>query len=185
MIMSLPLAAQRITDVTDSDAAELNQRAFERTYARVAPPLWAYLLRLTGDPTLTDDLLQDTFVRLLDGRVPPMDAAGEKRYLFRVATNLLTDHRRRWWRWSGALPDVSVGDVGAEIDRRTDIRRVIATMRPRERQLLWLAYVEGFSHAEIAEIAGLRVASVRPLLFRARRRMAKSLRAAGLDEGRP
>jgi RNA polymerase sigma-70 factor, ECF subfamily len=49
-------------------------------------------------------------------------------------------------------------------------------MRPRDRQLLWLAYAEGYSHREIAEVTGLASASIRLLLFRARRKMAALLR---------
>jgi len=45
-------------------------------------------------------------------------------------------------------------------------------LKPRERELLWLAYVEGMNHAEIAGATGLRVLSVRLLLFRARKRAA-------------
>ena len=41
-------------------------------------------------------------------------------------------------------------------------------MKPRERQILWLAYAEGYSHREIAEVTGLASASIRLLLFRAR-----------------
>ena len=46
--------------------------------------------------------------------------------------------------------------------------------------ILWLAHVEGGSHADIAAITGLGPASIRVLLFRARRRLAGLLRAAGL-----
>jgi RNA polymerase sigma-70 factor (ECF subfamily) len=49
-------------------------------------------------------------------------------------------------------------------------------MRPRDRQLLWLAHAEGYSHREIAEITGLATASIRLLLFRARRKIARLLR---------
>ena len=52
-------------------------------------------------------------------------------------------------------------------------------MTKRERQLLWLAYAEEFSHREIAQMAALREASIRPLLFRARQKLAALLRAAG------
>ena len=45
-------------------------------------------------------------------------------------------------------------------------------LKPRERALLWLAYAQGSSHKEIAESLGLRTASVKLLLFRARRRLA-------------
>jgi RNA polymerase sigma-70 factor (ECF subfamily) len=52
-------------------------------------------------------------------------------------------------------------------------------MRPRDRQLLWLAYAEGYSHHEIAEVTGLASASIRLLLFRARRKMARLMRNRG------
>jgi RNA polymerase sigma-70 factor (ECF subfamily) len=45
-------------------------------------------------------------------------------------------------------------------------------LKPRARQLLWLAYVEGMSHAEIAAVTGLSALSIRLLLFRARRQAA-------------
>jgi RNA polymerase sigma-70 factor (ECF subfamily) len=53
-------------------------------------------------------------------------------------------------------------------------------LKPRERELLWLAYVEGSSHREIAQLSGLREQSVRGLLFRARARLAALLRRRGL-----
>ena len=42
--------------------------------------------------------------------------------------------------------------------------------------MLWLAYVEGFSHREIATVLGMKTASIKLLLFRARRRLAAILR---------
>jgi RNA polymerase sigma-70 factor (ECF subfamily) len=51
----------------------------------------------------------------------------------------------------------------------------LAQMRPRDRQLLWLAHAEGYSHNEIAEVMGLGSASIRLLLFRARRKIARLL----------
>jgi RNA polymerase sigma-70 factor (ECF subfamily) len=63
-------------------------------------------------------------------------------------------------------------------------------MRPRDRQLLWLAHAEGYSHREIAEVTGLGSASIRLLLFRARRKIARLLqnpppRAAASREPAP
>ena len=53
----------------------------------------------------------------------------------------------------------------------------MARLRPRDRQLLWLAHAENYSHREkFAEITGLAVTSIRLLLFRARREMAQMLR---------
>ena len=57
---------------------------------------------------------------------------------------------------------------------------ILARLSPRDRELLLLAYVEGFTHKEIAGITGLMRASVKPLLFRARQRFAAALRVAGI-----
>jgi RNA polymerase sigma-70 factor (ECF subfamily) len=62
----------------------------------------------------------------------------------------------------------------------TDVGRIFARLQPRERALLWLAYVEGRSHAEIAQAMGLRAISVRVMLFRARAALARRLRRAGV-----
>jgi RNA polymerase sigma-70 factor (ECF subfamily) len=55
---------------------------------------------------------------------------------------------------------------------RVDVSRAMAKLKPRERSLLWLAYAHGSSHREIAQCLGLRTGSVKPLLFRARRKLA-------------
>lgn len=60
---------------------------------------------------------------------------------------------------------------------RVDVERVFEKLRPRERAMLWLAYVEGADHREIAEAVGVGVRSVRVLLFRARRRLATLMAA--------
>jgi RNA polymerase sigma-70 factor (ECF subfamily) len=61
-----------------------------------------------------------------------------------------------------------------------DFSRVFQELKPRYREMLWMAYVEGSSHREIAEVVGLKVQSVRPLLFRAREKLAALLRKRGL-----
>ena len=58
---------------------------------------------------------------------------------------------------------------------------MMQALKPRARQLLWLAYVEGMSHAEIADATGLNVLSIRLLLFRARRHAAGLLRPATME----
>jgi RNA polymerase sigma-70 factor (ECF subfamily) len=93
-----------------------------------------------------------------------------RRYLFRIATNLLRD---RWRRgddkpWQDAAEDGFYVDV----DTQMDVRAAMRALKPRERELLWLAYVEGMNHAEIAAATGLRALSVRMLLFRARQKAA-------------
>lgn len=161
--------------------ARLNQQEFREFYEHTARPLRAYLSRLSGDATLSDDLAQEAYVRTLQADLAAVDGAGRKRYLFRVATNLLHDHRRRVRVRNLLWPArSSPRDAGRQAELRTDVARVFKQLKARERQLLWLAYVEGFSHAEIAEVTGLKADSVRPLLFRARQAFARLLRKHGL-----
>ncbi len=56
----------------------------------------------------------------------------------------------------------------------------MAQLSQRERQLVWLAYGQGSTHQEIAGALGLKTGSIKPLLFRARRKLAKILRPRDL-----
>ena len=165
-------------------AAELpmDNDAFAGFYSRSARPLWAYLARGSGDPALADDLMQESYVRFLCAAHPAMVASeGEvaaRRYLFRIATNLLRDHWRRPHSTSiEELPEelFAASASSAQADSQAVLGPALAQMRPLDRQLLWLAHAEGYSHREIAEVTGLASASIRLLLFRARRKIAKLL----------
>jgi RNA polymerase sigma-70 factor (ECF subfamily) len=57
----------------------------------------------------------------------------------------------------------------------TDLTRAMSRLKPRERAMLWLAYAEGASHREIADVLGVRPASLKSMLFRARRKLAELL----------
>ena len=63
----------------------------------------------------------------------------------------------------------------------SDLLRIFARLAPRDRALLWLAHVEGRSHAEIGAALGLKAISVRVMLFRARAELARRLRRAGVQ----
>ena len=99
-------------------------------------------------------------------------------HLSAIASNLLRDHWRRR-RPESALPEMAAPDP--EFERRESRQHLLqgmACMTARERQLLWLAHVEQFSHREIAQILGVREGSVRVLAFHARKKLARNLSAA-------
>ena len=159
----------------------MDEVAFRALYERTAPALRGYLARVSGSRALADDLLQESYLRLLRSGFAGNDEDHARRYLFRIATNLLRDHYRRPRRDTGPLPDdvPAPAEAGA-VELRRDFHGVFASLSARERSLLWLAYVEGSSHREIAAALGVTAASVRVLLFRARARLAGLLRARGL-----
>lgn len=161
------------------DEPPMDSDAFAGFYQRSAPALHAYLARTSGDPTLADDLMQESYLRFLCAVPPEGGEVNYRRYLFRTATNLLRDHWKRQRATSiEELPEshLAAGDHPQQVASQAVLGSALARMRPRDRQILWLAYAEGYSHREIAEITGLGAASIRLLLFRARRKMARLLR---------
>ena len=62
-----------------------------------------------------------------------------------------------------------------------DLDRAFRELKPKQRLLLWLAYVEGFDHREIAAATGVREKSVRVLLSRARKSFANVLKRFALS----
>jgi RNA polymerase sigma-70 factor (ECF subfamily) len=151
----------------------MEEQTFHALYAATAKPLWAYIARVSGRPELANDLVQETYCRFLTSQLANRELAETKPYLFRIATNLLHDRWRNGEDTKWSEPQES----GCEwdLDTQIDIRDLMQQLKPRERQLLWLAYVEGMTHSEIAKSTGLRSMSVRILLLRARRKAAELL----------
>ena len=162
---------------------QMDEDTFRVFYERTARPIWAYLSRMTGDARLADDLLQETYYRFLRVAATHDSEAHRRNYLFRIATNLVHDHRRHLRidriETTETL-DAADGRPGADLAAgtacRLDLARAMARLKPRERDLLWLAYAHGSTHQEIADTLGLKRSSIKLLLFRARRRLAGFLR---------
>jgi RNA polymerase sigma-70 factor (ECF subfamily) len=156
---------------------EMDEDTFRAFYDRTSRSLWAYLSRMTGDGHAADDLLQESYYRFLRTRVDYESEAHRRNYLFRIATNLVRDSRRRKHA-RGIIVDQDCetlpasGDLAASSARRTDLHRALAQLKPREREMLWLAYAQGSSHREIGDVLGLKPTSIKLLLFRARRKLA-------------
>lgn len=156
---------------------EMDEDSFRAFYERTARPLWAYLVRITGDRQAADDLLQEAYYRLLRAPIAIEDEAHRRHYLFRIATNLARDGYRR----RSTSPELVQADVeqrsggSANPDLRVDLQRALGRLKRRERELLWLAYAQGSSHAEIGQTLGLKTGSIKMLLSRARARLADLL----------
>lgn len=170
---------ERLTVAAEGEtlAMTMTEEAFRAFYDRTARSVWGYLARLTGDPSTADDLLQDTYYRFLRAATEHENEAHRRNSLFQIATNLARDARRRkrvlpFFVDDGATTVASREDLAGRVQRTTDVSRALDALKPRERAMLWLAYAEGSSHQEIASALGVKTASVKLLLFRARRRLA-------------
>jgi len=170
-----------IAAVEAQERTAMDEAAFRELYTRTARPLWGYLARSTGSDTLADDLLQETYFRMVRAGFQPEGEEHARNYLFKVATNLVRDHYRSPKKDTLPLEhSPAVEGPGHRVRLRRDVQRLLEKLKPRERELLWLGHVEQFSHQEIAEILGLKPGSIRLLLFRARRKLAGLLTEADL-----
>ena len=159
--------------------ARLDEASFGAFYERTSRPLWAYVYRVTSHAADADDIVQEAYCRLLRVEI----AGGEeawRRYLYRIASNLITD---RWRRGRDAADggDAILAELpAAENVHDRDVTRTFDALARRDRALLWLAYVEEESHADIATSLGVGARSVKVLLFRAKRRLRDLLNARGI-----
>lgn len=182
------------TDLTRLDAAAeagaefvMDEEAFRGFYDRTARGLWAYLVRVTGNRESADDLLQESYYRFLRAAATHESEAHRRNSLYRIAGNLVRDARRRdLVRLPFSAPRADVErlpgrDPAGPAERTSDLTRCLERLKPRERAMLWLAYAEGATHEEISGALGVRPASLKAMLFRARRKLAGLL--GGPKEG--
>jgi RNA polymerase sigma-70 factor (ECF subfamily) len=154
----------------------MDEAAFQSFYADTARPLRAYVARTLGDVGQADDIVQESFLRLLRMPGAPEDAVQLRKLAFRIASNLMADEWRRRKRASthGERTALPAGRSDDPV-LRLDMTRVFGQLTPGQRQMMWLSYVEGADHREIAGALGLREGSVRVLLHRARKKLASLL----------
>jgi len=155
----------------------MNEPSFQAFYAATAGPLRAYVARTLGDFGQADDIVQECFLRLLRMVDAPEDPEHLRRLAFRIASNLMADEWRRRRR-SPAAADTAQEASSRDPDSalRLDMTRVFRQLTPQQRQMMWLSYVEGADHKEIAAALGLREGSIRVLLHRARKKLAALLK---------
>jgi len=157
----------------------MNQEMFREFYDRTAPGLWRFIFHGCRDAVAADDIMQESFIKFLRYVDPEREVAEWKAYLYRIAGSRIIAH----FRQNRTRPDELTEDLPASdrLDRESamDVRHALNDMDARQRDMLWLAHVEGFSHVEIAGILGVAENSVRVLLHRARSRLKTLLRERG------
>lgn len=165
--------------IAETTAPLMDEESFRAFYDRTSRSVWAYLSRVTGDRQLADDLLQETYYRFYRAGATHESESHRRNSLFCIATNLARDaHRRARDKHHVELPEniAAHDNVGSRVEGKTDLAKAMAQLRPVQREMLWLAYAQGSSHSEIAETLGVKAASVKILLFRARKKLADLLR---------
>jgi len=180
--LNLPLIAR---EPNGSPFMKENLREiWERFYADHSRSFWFYIYKICGDENLTDDIFQESFVKLLKANPNIENERHLKVYLYRIAFRLIVDKKRRIKVEKRTFEEKihtyerDMHDVKQESDALLSMgmEKIFEKLKPKQRMLLWMAYVEGYSYEEIAQMTGTKKNSLKVQLFRAREKMAVLLK---------
>ena len=155
--------------------------AFATLVGRYQQPIGGYVWRLTGDRELAQDLTQETFLhafRAIRSTQPDLLLSP---WLYRIATNLVYDYFRRRRRF-GLLP-LPIAEPGPDLGDWTGVEqtdavwRALASLTSRERAVLLLCALEGYSYRETGLILGISSEAVRKQFGRAKERFRQAYTA--------
>ena len=159
-------------------------------YERYSGPVFDYLLRVSGDRPLADELTGETFYRAMLALDGFRGEASVKTWLLRIARNLYLRRAEREKR-SVSLEDLEErgltfaarqADPERELlreERSRAIQGALLSLRESDRSVLLLSAREDLSCRQIGEVLGISVSAVKVRLYRARRRLLSALNEEG------
>jgi RNA polymerase sigma-70 factor (ECF subfamily) len=156
---------------------------FERLYDMHAPSLLAFLVYRTGNRDLAEDLLADTFERVLRARRPfDHRRSSEKTWLYAIALNLVRDHGRRsaarfraFERFNADEDDRAIDAEFGAVELRDSLHRALATLSAEERDTIALRYGADLTVPEIARLTRQKLTTVDGRVHRALRKLKREL----------
>jgi RNA polymerase sigma factor (sigma-70 family) len=160
---------------------QVRDQDFERLYAAHAEPLLGFLVYRTSDRALAEDVLADTFERVLRTRVrfDPRKST-EKTWLYTIAINLLRDHARRQTTEVRALERAAEPVGGGRpplelIEDRDELRQALSRLSPQEREAVALRFGADLTVPEVAKVTGESRSTVHGRVYRGLEKMRAHL----------
>ncbi len=155
-------------------------RAFDILIERHSARVFNHVLRATGDRSLAEDLLQDTFLRAFQARKSWRSEARFSTWLLTIARNLLADRFRWLKRWKmvpidqepeKSLPNLRAltDDPEAKIllrESHQEVREAIMLLPEKQREVLLLSRYGKLSYAEIAKLTGSTEEAIKQRAYR-------------------
>lgn len=173
-----------------------DKAAFSELVRRYADGMLGYLVRMSGNRQLAEDLFQETFKRVHE-KAHTFAGRSFKSWVFTIATRVAIDARRKRRRLQmvslsrradcSGNSDEELGAVMAadnscnpsqkaiRAEQAEQVRQAIALLPARQRATLILAYYQQLNYRQVAEVLGCSIGTVRTQMFRALRKLADRL----------
>lgn len=154
--------------------------AFTQLYERYKEKLYAYCFRLLRNEQDAEDAVHETFLKLSVGLDSLRHPAAFRTWLYRVARNEALMILRRSRGTTNVDPDTLSDDANplqilADKDIVHLVQHALGELNIAYRDVLMLREYEGMSYAEIAEVTGSTLDSVKSRIFKARKTMTEKL----------
>ena len=172
-----PLRSKRLLAVAGDDRLveqirRGNELAFEVAFERHGAGILAFCRHMLGSREEAEDAVQHTFAAAYgDLQRAQQRRIALKPWLYTIARNRCVSVLRARREHATELHDLPTDGLSEEVERRTELRELLADVRELpedQRAALLLAEAGGLSHAEVADVLGCEVGSVKGIVFRAR-----------------
>lgn len=154
---------------------QVDRDLFREFYQSHSRPLWLYLYKACRDEQLAEDILQESFLKYIRANPCHLNSRQQKAYLYKIATHLFIDLQRKSKTEEQAIERMEKNETSADHHAGLEIEELFQLLKPKERSLLWLVYVEGYTHLEISKITGFKTRSVKVILYRLKKKLAEKL----------
>jgi|SRR5690625_2990185 len=118
----------------------------------------------------TEDMVQNTFIRLMNHDITFENYEHEKAWLIRTATNLCKDHFKSWWKKRVRINN-NVSDKRQETFVIDGTLKKVLSLPPKYKAVIYMYYYEGYSTVDIAHILNKNESTIRGQLLTARKRL--------------
>lgn len=159
-----------------SRVAEGDEAAFRRLYERYATRVFRYALTILRDRHLAEEVVQESMVAVWNGARTFRGTSQVSTWIFGIARNQAHALLRREARGARTPNEPLVlPDPAGEVEREDRVRLAVDRLPPEQREVVFLAFYEGLSYREIAQMLGVPEGTVKSRMYYAKRNLAEVL----------
>ena len=159
---------------------EGDRMAIEEMYCRFYPLLYNYGVKWISDKELVEDCIQDVFIKIIQNHTHLMPTLSVKGYLLKALRNKILDcfEKERITEpiegyEEAFAEEMAIGEAEDGDEQTELLLRSFSELSPRQREILYLYYVNELTHEDIARLLGINYQSSKNLLFRSLSKLKK------------